>query len=74
VAAVGRGDASLDDVRRALNGDAVSFGIARADALTLTDVVYDNISFNAPSAELFDKRIEEELFRWSLRAAFFGSL
>jgi len=74
IAAVGRGYASLDDVRRALNGEPISFGIARPDALTLIDIVYENVEFVVPSAEMFDARIEEELFRWSLRKTFFDSL
>ena len=74
IAAVGRGDASLNDVNRALKGEPLSFGIARPDALTLTDVVYNGIEFVTPSAEMFDPRIEEEMFRWSLRRSFFTSL
>ncbi|MCL1984046.1 MAG: tRNA pseudouridine(38-40) synthase TruA [Methanomassiliicoccaceae archaeon] len=74
ISAVGRGDADIDDVKRALNGEPISFGVARPDALTLTDVVYDNVEFITPSAELFDDRVDEELFRWSLRSAFFNSL
>lgn len=74
VSSVGRGDASLNDVKKALNGDPVSFGIARPDALTLIDVIYDNIKFTAPDAEMFDTRVSEEMFAWSLRKLFFSSL
>ncbi|MDR0790988.1 MAG: tRNA pseudouridine(38-40) synthase TruA [Methanomassiliicoccaceae archaeon] len=74
ISSVGRGDASLGDVERALNGENISFGIARPDALTLMDVVYDRIEFMAPAADMFDDRIEEELFSSSLKAAFFSSL
>jgi len=74
VSSVGRGDASLNDVKNALNGDPVSFGIARPDALTLIDVIYDNIKFTAPDAEMFDTRVSEEMFAWSLRKLFFSSL
>ena len=74
ISSVGRGDASLNDVRKALNGEQISFGLARPDALTLTDVVYNRIRFVKPAADMFDGRIEEEMFRWSLRKAFFVSL
>jgi tRNA pseudouridine38-40 synthase len=74
ISSVGRGDASLNDVERALNGEPISFGVARPDALTLIDVVYDDIDFITPAADMFDDRIEEELFRWSLRRTFFNSL
>ncbi|MDR2866117.1 MAG: tRNA pseudouridine(38-40) synthase TruA [Methanomassiliicoccaceae archaeon] len=74
ISSVGRGDASLRDAERALNGESISFGIARPDALTLTDIIYDDIDFITPSADMFDDRVEEELFKWSLRSAFFTSL
>jgi len=74
ISSVGRGDASLNDVEKALNGSPVSFGVARPDALTLIDVVYEHIKFVTPDAEMFDARISEEMFRWSLRKIFFNSL
>jgi tRNA pseudouridine38-40 synthase len=74
ISSVGRNDATLKDIERALNGETISFGIARPDALTLADVVYNGIEFTTPAADMFDDRIEEELFAYSLRAAFFNSL
>jgi len=74
ISAVGRRDASVEDVQRALNGEMISFGVARPDALTLTDVVYRDVDFVVPADDMFDARIEEEMFRWSLRRAFFDSL
>jgi len=71
---VGRGDSSLSDVEDALCGKDVTFGIARPDALTLLDVCYWGIEFTAPSADVFDKRIEEELFKDRLKGMFFASL
>ena len=73
ISSVGRGSASLDDVRRALNGEPVSFGIARPDALTLIDVHYDSLKFKTGPPER-DLRAEEELFRTLLRRSFFDSL
>jgi len=74
ISSVGRGEASAEDVGRALNGNPISFGTARPDALTLIDVVYDNVEFTAPAARAFDQRIKEELFRHFLRNSFFNSL
>ena len=74
ISAVGKGDAKLEDVQRALDGEDISFGIARPDALTLMDVIYNDIEFIAPADDLFDGRVEEEVFRWSLKRAFFASL
>jgi tRNA pseudouridine38-40 synthase len=74
ISSVGRGDASLTDVKRALNGEMISFGVARPDALTLTDVIYNEIKFITPSLDMFDDRIEEALFVSSLKTAFFNSL
>jgi len=74
IASVGRGDASLDDVRNALNGGTASFGPARPDALTLIDVIYDDIEFTTPAADVFSEKVKEEMFICSLRKEFFDSL
>ena len=74
IAAVGRGDAENEDVLRALDGEDISFGIARADALTLRDVVFRDIEFIVPDETMFDRRIKEELFSSKLRESFFTSL
>lgn len=74
IASVGRGDAETNDVLRALNGDDISFGVARADALTLRDVVYEGLDFTVPDAAMFDAKVREEMFRGRLRESFFTSL
>jgi len=74
IMSVGRGDSSLSDVKGALDGKDITFGIARPDALTLIDVSYKNIEFVTPSADILDRRIEEEMFKDKLRSAFFTSL
>ncbi|MDR3075429.1 MAG: tRNA pseudouridine(38-40) synthase TruA [Candidatus Methanoplasma sp.] len=71
---VGRGDSEISDVKDALDGKEITFGLARPDALTLLDVSYDGLEFSTPSADMFDRRIEEELFRDRLRNIFFTSL
>ncbi len=74
IAAVGRGDAENEDVLRALEGEDISFGVARADGLTLRDVVYRDLEFIVPDQTMFDRRIKEELFNSKLRESFFTSL
>jgi len=74
ISAVAKGDADIADVKRALDGGPVSFGMARADALTLIDVVYKGIDFKSPAEDMFVSRIDEEMFAWTLRRAFFASL
>jgi len=64
-----------EDVHRALDGlEEINFGVARPDALTLLDVNYDWLSFEPADPSLFSERVEEELFRQSLRRSFFESL
>ncbi|MDR1954822.1 MAG: tRNA pseudouridine(38-40) synthase TruA [Candidatus Methanoplasma sp.] len=74
IASVGRGDSSVSDVKDALEGKDISFGLARPDALTLLDVFYQEVEFVSPSEDMFDKRVGEEIFRDSLRNMFFASL
>jgi tRNA pseudouridine38-40 synthase len=74
VISVGRGDSSLSDVKNALEGKDVTFGLARPDALTLLDVFYKDVDFIVPSADLFDRRVEEEMFKDRLKNMFFTSL
>jgi tRNA pseudouridine38-40 synthase len=74
ISSVGRGEMSVDAVRDALNGRPISIGPARPDALTLIDVIYNDIEFITPAADLFSEKIKEELFVYSLRNEFFNSL
>lgn len=74
IASVGMGDCELSDVKDALEGKDVTFGLARPDGLTLTDVHYNNVEFTVPSADMFDNRIEEEMFMLRLKTLFFTSL
>ena len=74
VAAVGRGTAAVNDVRDALDGKEINFGIARPDALTLVDVFYKGMEFSVPSADVLSGRVGEELFREKLRTVFFDSI
>ena len=74
ISSVGSGNSQISDVKRAINGEDISFGLTRPDALTLMDVTYDDVEFTVPSDNLFDKCIEEEMFVCLLRASFFTSL
>ncbi|MDR1405165.1 MAG: tRNA pseudouridine(38-40) synthase TruA [Candidatus Methanoplasma sp.] len=74
IASVGRGDSEVSDARDALDGKNVTFGLARPDALTLLDVFYKGVDFAVPSADMFDRRIGEWMFRDRLRSMFFASL
>ena len=74
VESVGKGERSMDDVKDALNGKEINFGLARPDALTLTEVRYDGLEFREPSGRFYDGRVKEELFSDSIRKDFFDSL
>jgi tRNA pseudouridine38-40 synthase len=74
VAAVGSGKAQIESVRNALDGLDVSFGLARPDALTLTDVEFKDTSFLVPDCWIYGGRVKEEKFRNSVRTAFFSAL
>ena len=74
VVLVAKGERTMDDVRDALDGKEVNFGLARPDALTLTEVRYDRIKFNEPSHRYYRERLEEGIFADSIRKDFFGSL
>ncbi len=71
---VARGRRTLDDVRRALDGEDVQFGMARPEALTLMEVNYDNLSFTFPERNAYQERLDEESFITMVRGAFLSSL
>lgn len=74
VASVASGKSDLNDVARALEGDAVNFGIARPDALTLTDVCYDGLTFTDSRSGVLRARASEGAFSSELRAGFYRSI
>ena len=71
---VAKGKRSLDDVRRALYGEDVQFGMARPEALTLMEVNYDGLSFTFPEKDAYRERVDEELFLTIVKNAFLSSL
>ncbi len=74
VIAVGKGERTMQDVRDALGGKEINFGLARPDALTLTEVRYDGLVFHEPSRRYYTDRIDEERFTDSIRSDFLNSL
>ena len=74
IASVASGSSDLSDVSAALEGADVNFGIARADALTLTDVSYDGVAFTPSPSRVLAERAREGSFSSGLRASFYRSL
>jgi len=74
VISVGKGESDISEVEAALNGKNVTFGLARADALTLTDITYPNIDFETVLCNVFDPRLKENMFKNHLEKRFFESL
>ena len=54
IIAIGMEKASIESIKRALNGERINFGIAKAGNLVLLDVVYEDLSF--------EKIIPDEIF------------
>lgn len=71
---VGRGRATPEDVKAALAGKEVNFGLARADALTLADTVYLDREFIPVDPYQFSYRTNEEDFRIALRRRYYNGL
>ena len=71
---VARGHSTLDDVRRALDGEEITFGVSRPDALTLLDVRYDWLEFTPYDGNSIDIRKKEGIFSCDLRRDFYKSL
>lgn len=71
---VSLGKAGLDDVRRALDGEDITFGVARPDALTLVDVRYDWLTFQQCTAPVIASRRDGLVFGCDLRRDFYRSL
>lgn len=71
---VAEGRRDMSEVADALNGKDITFGLARADALTLTDVAYKDVLFRIPEQDGLRKRVDESLFKEKLNQEFFESL
>lgn len=71
---VSKGHSSLNDVSRALNGENITFGMARPDALTLLDVRYDWLHFEPYTGDGITSRKDDGIFTCELRRSFYKSL
>ena len=65
---------TLDDVRRALDGEVVNFGMGRPDALTLVDVQYDWLTFVPGEPRFYSNRSADGIFEADLKRGFYSSL
>ena len=74
ISSVASSRSSVDDVRAALEGGDSNFGIARPDALTLTDIRYDGIEFTPSGSEVLSSRVSEGIFSSGLVSSFYRSL
>lgn len=74
IMAVGKGRSRMEDVRDALNGKAINFGVARADALTLVDVRYEGLEFVREDVNTLRWKKERLLFTNSLERAFLNEI
>ena len=72
--AVASGKNGIDDVKEALNGKTVNFGIADPDALTLLEVKYEGLEFEPADPSSFSDRIECANRHILLRKSFLDSL
>jgi tRNA pseudouridine38-40 synthase len=68
------GRASLEAVEAALNGEDISFGMSRPDALTLLDVDYDWLHFEDARGKTYHEKTDELVFSGRVRQAFLESL
>ena len=72
---VGRGSARIEDVRAALDDlKETNFGVARADALTLMDVRYEDLEFEFPEIDTLRWKKEKLLFTNSLERSFLNDI
>ena len=74
IRSVASGHSTLDDVRSALDGNDINFGIARADALTLTSVDYEGLTFTTSHSHVLSEKVDECAFSSDLRRGFYTAL
>lgn len=74
IISVASGRSSLDEIRSALEGEDINFGVARADALTLTSVEYEGLDFTPSSSSVLSERVDECAFSADLRRGFYTAL
>jgi tRNA pseudouridine38-40 synthase len=71
---VGKGKATIEEVREVLNGREGTFGLGRADALTLTDIIYNGLEFKEYTSEPLSNRLLGLLTALELESEFYKSI
>ena len=67
---VGKHMTDCEDIKRKLAGEDGTFGLARPDGLTLTDVTYDDIRFEEPEECPYERNLRRDLYLDGLRHSF----
>ena len=52
----------------------IHMGTLRGDTLTLMDVVYNDVDFRKPVKTMYERKLNEEIYRNKIRDTFFASL
>ena len=71
---VGKGMTDCEDIKCKLAGEDGTFGLAKPDGLTLTDVTYDDVRFDYPEECPYDRNLRRDLYLDGLRHSFHKSL
>ena len=71
---VGRGRVDIDRVRRAIDGEDITFGLAPPDALTLTDITYPDLEFTEYRSGVLDRKVRPLLFDNAVKEDFLRSI
>ena len=71
---VGKGMTDCEDVKRKLAGEDGTFGLAKPDGLTLTDVTYDDVHFERPAECPYERNLRRDLYLDHIRSSFHKSL
>jgi len=71
---VGKGMTDCEDLKRKLAGEDGTFGLAKPDGLTLTDVTYDDVVFECSERCPYERNLRRDLYLDGLRLSFHKSL
>ena len=71
---VGRGRVPLETVKRAVDGEDITFGLAPPGALTLTDVTYPDLEFTEYRSGVLDRKVRPLLFDNAVAEDFLRSI
>jgi len=71
---VGKHMTDCEDIKRKLAGEDGTFGLAKPDGLTLTDVTYDDVFFERPAECPYTRNLRRDLYLDHVRSSFHKSL